>query len=118
MIELVLRGVGVDLEAQTDRRKTNRRILGHAERAAEVEIALGRDLAGFERNVERGRDRLERHAGAGDQRLEQHVAGAQFKSGAAGGGVQARDRERAPGLHFAGDLRIIERALGLQGDEG
>src|SRR5262245_66131202 len=88
LIELVLWSLGVDLEAQADRRKANRRILRHAERAPEVEIALGCDLAGFERNVERGRDRLERHAGAGDQRLEQHVAGAQFESGAARGGMQ------------------------------
>src|SRR5262249_5128974 len=52
------------------------------------------------------------------QRLEQHVAGTKFEPGAAGGGMQARDRERAPGLDLAGDVSIIERALGLQGDVG
>src|SRR5262249_5763556 len=117
-VELVRRRVGLDLEAQANRRKTDRRILGHAERAAKVEIAFGRYLAGLERDVERGRDRLERHAGAGDQRLQQHVAGTKFEPRAAGGGMQARDRERAPGLHLAGDVGIIERALGLQGDVG
>ena len=66
----------------------------------------------------RGRDGLERDAGAGDQRLEQHVAGTQLQPGAAGGGMQARDRERAPGLHLAGDVGVVERALGLQGDVG
>src|SRR5215467_185424 len=32
--------------------------------------------------------------------------------------MQARDRERAGGLHLAGDVGIVERALGLQGDVG
>src|SRR5262249_16754714 len=41
-----------------------------------------------------------------------------LEPGAAGGGMQARDRERAPRLHLAGDVSIIERALGLQGDIG
>ena len=66
----------------------------------------------------RGGDRLERDAGAGDQRLEQHVAGTELEPRAAGGGMQARDRERPPGLHLAGDVGIVERALGLQGDVG
>src|SRR5262249_48599731 len=51
-------------------------------------------------------------------RLQQHVAGTKLEPGAAGGGMQARDRERAGGLHLAGDVSIIERALGLQGDVG
>src|SRR5262245_6440577 len=117
-VELVRRRVGLDVEAQANRRKADRRILGHAERAAKVEIAFGRYLAGLERNVERGRDRLERHAGAGDQGLQQHVAGTKFKPRAASGGMQARDRERAGGLHLAGDVGIVERALSLQGDVG
>src|SRR5215471_15283071 len=101
LVELLLRRVGLDVE-----------------RAAEIEVALGRDLAGLERDVERGRHRLERHAGAGDQRLEQHVAGAEFEPGTAGGGMQARDRERASGVQLASDVSVIERALGLQGDVG
>jgi len=32
--------------------------------------------------------------------------------------MQARDRKRASGLHLAGDVGVIERALGLQGDAG
>ena len=66
----------------------------------------------------RGRDRLQRDAGAGDQRLEQHVAGTQLEPRAAGRRMQARDRERAAGLDLAGDVGIVERALGLQGDQG
>src|SRR5262252_107101 len=118
LFELVGWRVGVDVEAQANGSKSNRRILGNAERTTEVEITLGRDRGGLDRNVERGRDRLEGDAGAGDQRLEQHVAGAQLEPGAAGRGMQACDRKRAPGLYFAGDMRVIERALGLQGDEG
>src|SRR5262249_52588049 len=118
LVELVLRRGAVHLEAQADGRKTDRRIFGDPERAAEVEIALGADLSGLERNLERGRDRLERDAGAGDQRLEQHVAGTKFETGAARCGVQPSDRERTPRFHLASDVRVVERALGLQGDEG
>src|SRR5262249_51596336 len=105
-------------EAQANGGEADRRVLGDAERAAEVEIAFGGDFGGFERHVERGGDCLERHAGAGDQRLEQHIAGTELEPGAAGRRMQARDRERAPGLHLAGDVRVIERAFGLQGDDG
>ena len=59
--------------------KADRRILGDAERAAEIEIALGATRGRLQRNVERGRHRFQRHAGAGDQRLEQHVAGAELE---------------------------------------
>src|SRR5947207_4903015 len=118
LVELVLRRICLHLEAQANGRKADRRILDDPERAAEVEVALGADLGGLERNVERGRDRLERDAGAGDQRLEQHVAGAKFKSGSTRCRMQPGDRERTPGLHLASDVRVIERALGPQGDEG
>src|SRR5438034_2351111 len=117
LFELILRRVGVDLEAQANRGKSDRRLLGHSERTAEVEIALGRDRGGLERNLQRGRDRLEGDARTGDQRLEQHVAGTKLEPRTAGRGMQACDRERAPGLYFAGDMRVIERALRLQGDE-
>src|SRR5882757_9346945 len=117
LIELLLRRVGLDVEAQADLREADRRVLGDAERAAEVEVALGRDLAGLERNVERGRHRLQGHAGAGDQRLEQHVAGAEFQARAAGGGMQAGDRERPSGLDLAGDVGVVERSLGPERNE-
>src|SRR5436190_5985790 len=74
LIELLSALVGVDVEAQADLGEADRRVFRDAERAAEVEIALGRDGAGLERNRERGRDRFERHARAGDERLQQHVA--------------------------------------------
>ena len=44
-IDALLRLVGVEIEAQPDRAKADRRILGDAERAAEIEVALGRDRA-------------------------------------------------------------------------
>src|SRR5262249_28274030 len=118
LIELLLRGVGLDVEAQADLREADRRGLVDAKRAAEVEIALRRDAGGFERNVERGRHRLERYAGAGDQCLEQHVAPAELHAGAAGRRMQAGDRERTASLDLAGDVGVVERALGLERDVG
>src|SRR6478672_10249388 len=79
-IELVLRRWRLDVEAQADFGKTHRRLLVDAERAAEIEIALGGDQTPLQRHLDRGRYRLQRHPGASDQRFQQHVAGAQFKS--------------------------------------
>jgi [protein-PII] uridylyltransferase len=47
LIELVLRRVGVDIEAQADLREADRRLLVDAERAAKIEIALGDDVPDF-----------------------------------------------------------------------
>src|ERR1700722_16236552 len=118
LVELLLLGVGVDRKGEPDLRKADRRVLGDAEGAAEIEVALGRYGAGLERDRERGRDRLERHARAGNERLEQHVAGAQLEPGAAGRRMQARDRERTTRLDLAGDVGVVERALGAQRDVG
>ena len=94
--------------------KADRRFLVDAERAAEIEIAFGRHGARTSALMaERGRDRLERHAGTGDQRLQQHVAGAKLHARTAGGRMQARDGERAAGLDLAGDVGVVDRALGL-----
>ena len=41
LIELLLRGVALDVEAQADVAETHRRLAVDAERAAEVEVALG-----------------------------------------------------------------------------
>jgi len=117
LIEFLLRRISVDIERESDLREADRRILGDAEGAAEVEIAFGRHSARAQRNVDRGRDRLERDAGARHQRFEQHVAGAQFEAGAAGCRMQPGDRQRAAGLDLAGDVRVVERALGLKRDE-
>src|SRR6476661_5939997 len=117
LIELLLRGIGVEIEAQPDLRKTNRCILGNAERAAEIEITFGRHLAGLERNIERGRHCLHRDAGAGDQRFEQHIAGAKLKPGSTGRRMQARGGQCATGLDLAGNVAVVEGALGLQSYE-
>src|SRR3984893_13157372 len=53
-IELVLRRVGCNFEAQADFGKADRRFLVDAERAAEIEIAFGNDVAGLERHLDRG----------------------------------------------------------------
>src|SRR6202044_3361067 len=64
LIEFVLRRVGVEVEAEPDLREADRRLLGDAERAAEIEIALGADRPGFKRKVDRRGHRFERDAGA------------------------------------------------------
>src|SRR4051812_12288957 len=56
LVELVLGRVGLDVEAQADLRKADRRVLGHTERAAEVEVAFCRHPPGLERDVDRGGD--------------------------------------------------------------
>src|SRR3981081_3287532 len=65
-IELVLRRVGVDIETQPNLRETDRRLLVDAERAAEIEIALGRYQTRLQRHLDRGRYRLQRHTGTGN----------------------------------------------------
>src|ERR1700730_1412102 len=114
LIELVLLNVGVDVEGEADLREADRRLLGDAERAAEIEIAFGRHRAGFQGNIDRGGDRFERDAGAGDQSLQQHVARAQLHPRAAGGRMQAGDRQRPAGLDLAGDIGGVDGAFGLE----
>src|SRR5262249_34829855 len=58
LIKLVLRGIGIEIEAQPDLREADRCVLGNAERTAEIKVAFGRYLSGFKRNIERCRDRL------------------------------------------------------------
>src|SRR4051795_7299674 len=102
-VELVLRRISVDVEAQAYLGEADRRLLVDAERAAEIEIALGVDVAGLQRHLDSGRDRFQRDAGAGDQRLEQHVARAELEAGAAGCGMQAGHCDGAAGLDLADD---------------
>jgi hypothetical protein len=74
LIEFVLCRIGMEIEAQADLAEADRRILGDAKRAAEIEIAFRRHPAGLERNIERGRHRLERDPGACNQGFQQHIA--------------------------------------------
>ena len=55
LIELVLRGLGFDVKAQPDLRKSDRRIFRNAQCAAEIEISFRKHPTGAQRNVERGR---------------------------------------------------------------
>src|SRR6185295_3101797 len=46
-----------------------------------------------------------------------HVTGTQFEPTASSGWMKAGDRERASGLHLAGNVRFIERTFGFQGNK-
>src|SRR5581483_6625645 len=117
------RRVVLEIELEPDRAEADRHllVLRDAERAAEVEIALGAHRAA-DVEAERRRDRTERDAGAGDERLEQEVAGAGELARAAGGGVQTGLDERAArrdGARDGADAEVAfrrqrhERARGL-----
>src|ERR1700686_5063171 len=101
--ELLLAGVGVELEGEAYVGETNGRVAVDAEGAAEVEVTLCAYVSGGDRDLKRGGDGAERDAGAGDERLQQHVPGAEQRPVAAGGGVQAGLRDGVPGCERAGD---------------
>src|SRR3954464_10232377 len=65
LVELLRLCVGVELEGEADLAEADRRVLGDAERAAEVEVALGLHRAGPQLDADRGRDGREGHTGAG-----------------------------------------------------
>ena len=114
--ELLVVGLGVDREPQPDGAEADRRLAVDAERAADVELALGLDAAAGDRDLERRRHGPQRHARAGGERLEQHVAGARQLAGAAGRRMQAGVDDRPAGLDAAGDAVAVERAGGAQRD--
>src|SRR6185437_3519246 len=99
LVELFLRCVGVEVEAQADLRETDWRILCNAERAPEIELTLRRYVSRPERNVERRRHRLQRDAGARHQRLQQHVTRAQFQPRTASPRMQSCNAQRTAGFH-------------------
>ena len=115
--EILLAGVRVEVEAQADRAKAHGRVAVDAERAAEVEVALGVDPAASHVDADRRRDRAQRHAGARGERLEQHVARAQLGAVAAARGVEARLRQRPSRVDRARDA-LAEAAARLQGHDG
>src|SRR5438105_15617628 len=79
LIELVLRRVALEIKSQSNLRESHRRRLVDPERAAKIDVAFRRYRGGLERDVERGRHRLEGDAGAGNERLEQHVPRTEFE---------------------------------------
>ena len=66
-VDALLRLVGVADRTPAGCRKTDRRVLGDAERAAKIQIAFGAHGAALEPELQRGRHGLQRDAGAGDQ---------------------------------------------------
>ena len=114
--EVLLAGVRVEVEAQPDRAEAHGRLAVDAERAAEVEVALGQDATAPHVDADRGRDGAQGHARAGGERLEQHVAGAELRAVAAGGGVKAGLGDRTTRVDRAADA-VAEVSGGLEGDE-
>src|SRR5271154_4837584 len=55
---------GFEIEAQTDRAESHRRVLGDAQGAAEIQIALGAYRAALHVDVEGGGNRFQGDAGA------------------------------------------------------
>src|SRR4051795_5500156 len=117
--EAVLVGVVLHIERKPDCAEADRYvlILGHPERAAEVEVALSAHAAGHV-DSERGRDRGHRDPGTGNQRLEQHVARAGEHPRAASRRVQPRLDERPTGRDRARDVLVLERTLCFERDNG
>src|SRR3954447_1219534 len=105
---------GIQLEAEPDGLKADRRFLAHAERAPEVQITLRPHRACANWNLQRRRNGTQGHAGAGGQRLEEHVSGAGLEPGAAGGGMQAGLDQRAPRLHSAAHAGTVQTGRGLE----
>ena len=111
LVELVLRRVGLDLEGEADRPEADRRVLVDAERAAEIEIALGRDgaaSAGSSSAVATAFRVTPAQATSASSSMSPEQSSS---AGAAGRRMQARDREGAAGLDLAGDALVVERAL-------
>ena len=100
---LFVRRVGVQIEAQADVAEAHRRILGHAQRAPAVDVALGMHRGIPQGDAQRGGHCLHRDAGTGHQRLHQHVARAGFHAGATGHRVQAGGDIAARCAQPAGD---------------
>src|SRR6185295_1182964 len=107
-----------EIEAQADPAEADGCVSGHAERSAEVEIALRHDGASVDGNAQRRRHRAQGHARAGDERLQQHVARAGGKARAAGGGMQPGLDEGAAGRDLARHVLGPELARSAQGHHG
>ena len=89
-------------------RKPTGRLLAHAQRPAEVQVAFGMHVAAPHGDRQRGRHGAKGHAGTGDQRLQQQIARARQQPGAAGGGVQARLDQGAAGVDVTAHRRVVE----------
>src|SRR6266478_8429395 len=63
----------VEVDVEPDGREADRRVLGHAQRPSEVEIALRSELPAPHRDLEGGGHGPKGHAGAGDRGLKEHV---------------------------------------------
>ena len=92
-------------------------VLHDAERAAEVEIALGPEAASPNRDLQRRRHGPQRHPRTRHQRLQQHVARADLEPGPPGRRMEARLDQRPARVHSTRNRRGVERAARREGDE-
>ncbi len=106
-----------EVEAEANGPEADRRVLGDAEGAAEIQIPLGADRAVLHGDVEGGGDRLQGDASAGHQGFQQHVAGAGGDAIAPGGGMKASLHQGPAGRHLAGEAFVSKLALGLESDD-
>src|SRR4051794_30366399 len=109
--------VGVEIERGANRRKSHRRFLVDAKRAAEVEVSFDVHCASAQLNTDRRRNGAQRDTGACGQRLQQHVAGTKQRSVTAAGRMQTCHRQGASGVDGTADA-ISERAVSAQRDDG
>src|SRR6185437_16559025 len=72
--QLLVAGVGLQIEVEGDALETDRDIRRDAQCAAKVELALGPHRAVAYIHANRRRDREQRDARTGHQRLQQHIA--------------------------------------------
>src|SRR5450759_1073454 len=94
-VEVIVAGVGLELEAQLDRAEADRRLLAHGEGAAEVEVAFGAHDPCLDVEPERRGHGAQRDPRAGSESFEQHVARAEAQAVTAGCRVKTCLGERA-----------------------
>jgi hypothetical protein len=73
--DLLVAGVGVEIEAQADGGKPDRRVLAHGQRPAEVQVAFGVHGSAGDGDLQRGGHGPKRDPRAGDKCLQEHVPG-------------------------------------------
>ena len=114
-VELLFRGRSVEFDVQPDRGKSHGSILGHTERAPEVEIPLGMERTPAKLDSQCCGHRTKRNPCARDERLEEHIPGAGQFAGPACGWMQSGFKQRTSRIHTAGNS-LPQPSVRPQGD--